>query len=269
MIRSMTAFGNAKADLSRHAGARTAQRQQPLPRPVFPPARRAAPCGNALRELLTAQLARGKVEIRVSFTRNASADMSRLDPAWLETLSEQLQAARRILPDIASPRRWNCSTGRPARQRRARSPGLGRRLPAGCPTGADAVARRPRARRPAPGRDDARVRRRRGPHRRDRGKPPAPIAGRASREAGRQAARERGNRLPGGFNHISGAELSERLAQEANLFALRIDVAEELSRLRSHLEELRHLLGDGGGKPASARRTPAAPASGWISCSRK
>ena len=42
-----------------------------------------------LRELLTAQLARGKVEIRVSFTRNASADMSRLDPAWLETLSEQ------------------------------------------------------------------------------------------------------------------------------------------------------------------------------------
>jgi uncharacterized protein (TIGR00255 family) len=60
--------------------------------------------------------------------------------------------------------------------------------------------------------------------------------------------------FPGGFTHISGAELSERLSQEANLFALRIDVAEELSRLRSHLEELRHLLGDGGGKPASGKK---------------
>lgn len=54
--------------------------------------------------------------------------------------------------------------------------------------------------------------------------------------------------FPGGFAHISGAELTERVAQEAGLFALRIDVAEELSRLRSHLEELRHLLGEGGGK---------------------
>ena len=74
--------------------------------------------------------------------------------------------------------------------------------------------------------------------------------------------------FPGGFNHISGTELSERLAQEANLFALRIDVAEELSRLRSHLEELRHLLGDGGGKPASGKNAGSA-GSGWISCSRK
>ena len=105
MIRSMTAFGNAKADLEqgtlalelRSVNSRFLDLYFRLPdelRHVETP----------LRELLTAQLARGKVEIRVSFTRNASADMSRLDPAWLETLSEQLQAARRILPDIASPR---------------------------------------------------------------------------------------------------------------------------------------------------------------------
>jgi len=60
--------------------------------------------------------------------------------------------------------------------------------------------------------------------------------------------------FPGGFTHISGTELSERLSQEANLFALRIDVAEELSRLRSHLEELRHLLTDGGGKAVSGKK---------------
>ncbi|EWM43578.1 hypothetical protein D556_3641 [Bordetella holmesii 41130] len=54
--------------------------------------------------------------------------------------------------------------------------------------------------------------------------------------------------FPGGFAHISGAELTERVAQEAGLFAMRIDVAEELARLRSHLEELRHLFSEGAGK---------------------
>jgi uncharacterized protein (TIGR00255 family) len=74
----------------------------------------------------------------------------------------------------------------------------------------------------------------------------------------RQAAKLRESvesAFPGGFTHISGAELSERLSQEANLFALRIDVAEELSRLRSHLEELRHLLSDGGGKAAAGKKS--------------
>src|SRR5690606_23968827 len=60
------------------------------------------------------------------------------------------------------------------------------------------------------------------------------------------------NAFPGGFQHISGTELSERLAHEATLFTLRIDVAEELSRLQSHLTELERILsgksGDGGGK---------------------
>src|SRR5690606_33446344 len=50
---------------------------------------------------------------------------------------------------------------------------------------------------------------------------------------------------PEGFAQISGAELSARIAQEASLFSLRIDVAEELSRLRSHIAELEHLLTTG------------------------
>src|SRR5690606_26102506 len=48
---------------------------------------------------------------------------------------------------------------------------------------------------------------------------------------------------PGGLEQISGAELSARIAQEASLFSLRIDVAEEIARLRSHVGELTHLLG--------------------------
>ena len=112
MIRSMTAFGNAKADLEqgtlalelRSVNSRFLDLYFRLPdelRHVETP----------LRELLTAQLARGKVEIRVSFTRNASADMSRLDPAWLETLSEQLQARAESCPTSPRPAWWNCSTG--------------------------------------------------------------------------------------------------------------------------------------------------------------
>jgi uncharacterized protein (TIGR00255 family) len=68
--------------------------------------------------------------------------------------------------------------------------------------------------------------------------------------------------FPGGFTHITGPELTERLAQEANLFAMRIDVAEELSRLRSHLAELVHILADGdaGGAAKSGKRANAGSA---------
>jgi uncharacterized protein (TIGR00255 family) len=59
------------------------------------------------------------------------------------------------------------------------------------------------------------------------------------------------NAFPSGFTHISGAELSERLASESSLFALRIDVAEELARLKSHLTELEFLLQD---SPASSAK---------------
>jgi uncharacterized protein (TIGR00255 family) len=56
---------------------------------------------------------------------------------------------------------------------------------------------------------------------------------------------------PEGFAAISGAELSARIAQEASLFGLRVDVAEELTRLRSHLHELRDIL---AGTHASSAR---------------
>lgn len=50
------------------------------------------------------------------------------------------------------------------------------------------------------------------------------------------------NVSPDGFAQISGEELSARIAQESALFALRIDVAEELARLRSHISELQLIL---------------------------
>jgi len=50
----------------------------------------------------------------------------------------------------------------------------------------------------------------------------------------------------GGANVIAPEALRERAMNEAATFALRIDVAEELSRLRAHLEEIARLLKAGG-----------------------
>jgi uncharacterized protein (TIGR00255 family) len=44
--------------------------------------------------------------------------------------------------------------------------------------------------------------------------------------------------FPDGLTHISGQEISQRLATEASLLALKADVAEELDRLATHLKEL-------------------------------
>lgn len=47
---------------------------------------------------------------------------------------------------------------------------------------------------------------------------------------------------PNGFELISGEELSARIANESALFSLRIDVTEELDRLASHQKELAKVL---------------------------
>jgi uncharacterized protein (TIGR00255 family) len=66
--------------------------------------------------------------------------------------------------------------------------------------------------------------------------------------------------FPAGFSHITGAELSERIASESSLFAIRIDVAEELARLTSHLTELEFLLNPG--KTPSSKKTHSAGSAG-------
>lgn len=47
---------------------------------------------------------------------------------------------------------------------------------------------------------------------------------------------------PDGFSAISGPELSARIAQETSLFGLKVDVAEEITRQKSHIQELREIL---------------------------
>ena len=45
---------------------------------------------------------------------------------------------------------------------------------------------------------------------------------------------------------VPAQALQERALQEAATYAIRIDVAEELSRLGAHLDEIERLLGQGG-----------------------
>jgi len=51
---------------------------------------------------------------------------------------------------------------------------------------------------------------------------------------------------PGNSETASSPAAQDRALQEATAFAIRIDVAEELARLRAHIAELRHLLKRGG-----------------------
>lgn len=50
----------------------------------------------------------------------------------------------------------------------------------------------------------------------------------------------------GGPTTVSREEALERIRQEVTLYGIRIDVAEELSRLSAHLSETRHILKKGG-----------------------
>ncbi|KCV12323.1 YicC/YloC family endoribonuclease [Bordetella holmesii] len=250
MIRSMTAFGNARVDLEqgslalelRSVNSRFLDLHFRLPDEL----RHAE---TPLRELLTGQLARGKVEVRVSFTRNATAEVTQLDPQWLGQLADQLQAARRILPEVSAPRLVELFNWPGQRINDALDPQI---WGAACVRAAQQALTQLQDGRAREGERLAQVMR-----------DCADGVGRIvelveshlpqllADHRDKLATKLRENleaAFPGGFAHISGAELTERVAQEAGLFAMRIDVAEELARLRSHLEELRHLFSEGAGK---------------------
>lgn len=255
MIHSMTAFGSARADVEqgtlaleiRSVNSRFLDLYFKLPeelRHIEAP----------LRELITGALGRGKIEIRASFVRQDKADANRLDPQWLRQLAAQYVAAREILPDLAPPRMIELLNW--PGQRNTADAFDGEIWGQATLTAArDAIAQLQAAR----AREGARL---------------AEVMLTCARAAGETIdevqthlpimLEEHRARLatklhdtiaaafPAGFSSITGAELSERLSQESTLFALRIDVAEELARLRSHFQELRLILGDTTAAPAQA-----------------
>jgi uncharacterized protein (TIGR00255 family) len=255
MIRSMTAFGAARADtphgsvsielrsvnsrfLDLHFRIPDELRQSEMP----------------LRELLTASLGRGKVEIRGSITRRQRTDADAINVGALEQAAALYARVRAVLPDTPPPRMAELLAW-PGVQ--SEDDGEDVWAEAAMKAATEALGQLQRARE----REGQRL--------------GAMIAERAAgvlevvtqvekhlpqlvsdyRERLARKLREAvDTAFPGGFQHIKGDELSERLAHEATLFGLRIDVAEELSRLRSHLTELDRLLAGKGADRGAGKR---------------
>jgi len=257
MIHSMTAFGSARADVAqgtlaleiRSVNSRFLDLYFKLPeelRHVEAP----------LREMLTGALARGKVEVRASFVRQERQDAGGLDTQWLARLAEQYAAARAILPDLAPPRMIELMNWPGQRNADAFD---GEAWGQACLTAArEALAQLQAAR----AREGARL----AQVMLDCAAQAAVTVNEVEQHLPAMLAEHReklahklhdtvANAFPAGFTHISGTELSERISQETTLFALRIDVAEELARLRSHFEELAIIL-------ESSTHAPSPPSAG-------
>jgi uncharacterized protein (TIGR00255 family) len=251
MIRSMTAFGAARLDSD--AGSISAEirsvnnRFLDLSLRIPEDLRFAEP---RVRELVGRQALRGKVELKLSYAAIDRDALRPIDAEAVRALAEQLHWARQYIPDLPAP-----TLAELPREGAARG-GLDADtwLPLCEQACAQALeefgaARRREGERLAQAmlamadeidvivaRVDAEL--------------PALVRQHQDRVAQRlREALEAAS--PEGFASISGAELTARIAQEASLFGLRVDVAEELTRLRSHLQELREIL---SGQHASSAR---------------
>jgi len=252
MIKSMTAFGSGKSEHPfgsvtvelRSVNSRFLDIQFRLPDEL-----RLAE--QPIKERLSAELSRGKIEVRAHFSRSQSAEQAEISEDALQRAAEQLNRIRKVLPETASPT-FSEIMGFCSQQHVQVDPDLwlaasqaalehalvelsagrlreGQRL-------AQAMLETARQIHLIASEVDQQM--------------PALLV--SHKERLTQKLRETvQHAFPSGFTHITGPELSERLASESSLFALRIDVAEELARLKSHLSELEFLLQD---LPASSSK---------------
>lgn len=244
MIASMTAFGNGKA--SGEYGSVSIEIKTVNSRYLdvqfrLPDELRLAE--QPIREKLAHSLTRGKIEIRASFTRQQAAAEQRLGDAALVRIADQLAQVRRVLPETQSPRlsellNWS------EQQNSNTDPEIWAQA---CMQALEPALQQLVAGRLREGQRLAQAMLDTASQVRaiiDLVQSHMPVLLQTQREKLAGKLKETiQNAFPNGFVHISGTELSERISSESSLFALRIDVAEELARLQSHLAELEFLLG--------------------------
>jgi len=195
----------------------------------------------ALRDLVAAAVKRGKVELRITSQREAEAGLAAPGAEQLNRLSRIEGTVQSWLPKAAplsvhEALQW-CRGGNSAE--RLDEPAL--------QAARDAVA----ALREARGREGQRlaaVLQERVAHLRslaEQAKPLLPAV--VQRQQQRFLERwQEALQSSGAKQTISAEALQERALNEAAAFAIRIDVAEELARLGSHLDEVERLLAKGG-----------------------
>ena len=256
MIRSMTAFGSAKAETEH--GTLTIEIRSVNSRFLdlnFRVPEELRMLEMPLREMITAQIARGKVDVRANFARKSEHQTAALDPGALARAAELLAAARRLVPDVQPPRLSELLVGANGNGGDALDPEAWTAMAVDAGTRALADVQSARQR---------------------EGERLAAIMNECAQgmvtivreveaalpqilEEHQQKVAQRLREAllaasPEGFAMISGEELSARIAQESSLFSLRIDVAEELARLRSHIAELEHILSGSASAPAAGRK---------------
>jgi uncharacterized protein (TIGR00255 family) len=211
-----------------------------------------------IREHLSRCLARGKIEVRASFTRPQATSAVRLSESALSRIAQQLTAVRQVLPETVSPTlmeimNWSdqqvSTTIEPevwaqaclAALEPALQQLLEGRLREGARLSLTMLETAAQVRSIV-----------------ELVETHLPTLLQVQRDKLALKLRETlQNAFPAGLTHITGQELSERIASESSIFALRIDVAEELARLKSHLTELEFLLSDHtkSGKPGGGKNT--------------
>jgi len=246
MIRSMTAFGSARVE-SEHGSLgielRTVNNRYLDVSLRLPEELRFAE--GAIRELLGQSVARGKVDVRVSYAKTQEARADAMDPDRLAQIAQQLLQARKLIPDLRAPRLTDILSGSGTAENGAMDPQTWAPM---CQQACSQALIELQAAREREGQrlaammlecaaDISRIV--------DQVQADLPAIQAEHKE--KINARLRDALMaasPEGFASIGGAELSARISQESTLFSLRIDVAEELSRLRSHIAELNHILQD-------------------------
>jgi uncharacterized protein (TIGR00255 family) len=195
----------------------------------------------ALRELVTARFKRGKIELRLTGAGDSESAIAEPQPEQLAHLGHLERVVRHMLPDarplsVQEALHW-CRAG--ARQDDASGAVL--EAARHCIAGLAQARAREGAR--LAGVLGERV----GQLRKlaDAAEPLVPAA--VTRQ--QQRFIERWNEAlekTGAAGAISRQAVEERALNEAAAYAIRIDVAEELARLRSHLDEIARLLEQGG-----------------------
>lgn len=195
----------------------------------------------ALRELLTGALRRGKVELRISTSRDAAPQWPQPSAEQLNRLAHLQSAVQGWLPTaraltVNEALAW-CRAAQPAARLDERALEAARRCVEGL---REARAREGERLVAMLGERLARLR-----ELAQQAAPLVPAVVKRQQErfverwqealAGAQAAAS-----------VPAATLHERALAEAAAYALRIDVAEELSRLAAHLDEIERLLATGG-----------------------
>ncbi len=263
MITSMTAFGNGKSE--RTFGSVTVELRSVNSRFLdiqfrLPDELRMAE--QPIKERISTELSRGKIEVRAHFSRAQTSVQTEISEDAILLVAQQLAQFRKILPETASPSFYEMLGSMNAQHppidpelwmgacQEALTAALsellygrqreGQRLSLAMLETANQIGRIV-----------------------DAVEQQMPLLIKTQKERLAQKLRETiQNAFPSGFTHISGPELSERLASESSLFALRIDVAEELTRLKSHLTELEFLLKDAPETPSKKKGNPSRGSAG-------